>query len=802
MASEKGSSALSYWTQGVRSLGSLVKDKTTATVRMVSGTTIPLEAEHRKGESFLRTTTDIRDVVDRGDILTLPNGRSFIVSPNPHDMFTATVVSLKTPRGVNAGVNDTDTCTMTSVKRNTPLNMPRVSVPTSMDDVYSAAGSVGKGIVGMVGLGVQAASDLAASAKSYEERVRVYETPIGTLVQEAKKGAKELRLTEAAVTGTLEEVLYGLHEVPGCVVTLHHDSSYAETSTSLVDVLNRGDAIMIDGEAFKVSNNPAKRFHATQLPLNHPRTKTSSAEARPIYRANDTEVCIRVPNCMVSLDQHTTQVKFLMTSPTLPPGTDVIIGGERYQIAHSPSVVSPSRQGDSVENVPIYVPQTPVVVDECLVTLKNGDAVVDTSKSLLALVSRGDFVKIDSTVHQISSNPLKRLTASSLPLDKANTGPDVVNGRISLYQDGARILKAGDTIKLGSQTYAISDDHDAENNRVLPLASKLEQDCPAGTVVFYVGNRYVKATEKAAAAAHRAGAYKVPVGRFVCLVKGSNVLFTDGDLRGQLKKGDQIVVANQSFVVSPNPTDLYARDCIALDRRYEGPSLRLADTDLGHVVAFERGSTECKVDRDMTDKVHRGDVLVICGEEYMLADVSPFSLKTTAARAKESAYATPTVVPDCLVSLAQGSKYAETSSNVSHRIKRGDRVVIGNEIYRVSTNVFYRFTADHVPLDTERVGESVEMDDLQVAAYDGDRSIRSASLDFSIYKLGDRVADIKDDLQKRDLLTKTQKTTDAIGEKMRPGAEKVVASAAMASEKIKDAAGMAYAKAFGATVLK
>ncbi|RHY31477.1 hypothetical protein DYB32_003460 [Aphanomyces invadans] len=277
--------------------------------------------------------------------------------------------------------------------------MPRVSVPTSMDDVYSAAGSVGKGIVGMVGLGVQAASDLAASAKSYEERVRVYETPIGTLVQEAKKGAKgscavllfcralmgmttlELRLTEAAVTGTLEEVLYGLHEVPGCVVTLHHDSSYAETSTSLVDVLNRGDAIMIDGEAFKVSNNPAKRFHATQLPLNHPRTKTSS-----------------VPNCMVSLDQHTTQVKFLMTSPTLPPGTDVIIGGERYQIAHSPSVVSPSRQGDSVENVPIYVPQTPVVVDECLVTLKNGDAVVDTSKSLLALVSRGDFVVRDALV--------------------------------------------------------------------------------------------------------------------------------------------------------------------------------------------------------------------------------------------------------------------------------------------------------------------------------------------------------------------------------------------------------------------
>ncbi|RHY55439.1 hypothetical protein DYB38_003409 [Aphanomyces astaci] len=290
----------------------------------------------------------------------------------------------------------------------------------------------------------------------------------------------------------------------------------------------------------------------------------------------------------------------------------------------------------------MYLSQTPVAVDECAVSLKQGEAVLETSKSLLALVSRGDFV--------------------------------------------------------------------------------------------------------------------APVGRFVCLVQGSNVLFTDGDLRSQLKKGDEIFIANQSFIVSPNPNDLYARDCIALDRRYEGPSLRMADTELGHVVTFERGSTECRVDCDTTEKLRQGD-------HYTLAGVTSSCLTTTSGRTKESVYATPTIVPDCLVSLNRA------------RIKRGDRVVIGGEVYRVSTNHFYRFTADQVPLDSERVGDSVDMDDLQV---------------------GDRVADLKDDLQKRDLLTKTQKTTDAIGEKMRPGAEKVAASAG----KLKDAAGVAYAKAFGATVLK
>ncbi|RQM27957.1 hypothetical protein B5M09_000877 [Aphanomyces astaci] len=520
MATDKGASGLSYWTQGVRSLGSLVKDKTTATVRKVSGTTIPVEAEHRSGESFLRTASDIRETVNRGDILTLPNGGTFVVSRNPHDMFTATVVSLKTPRGVNPGVNDNETCTMTSIKRNTPLNMPKVSVPTSMDDVYSAAGSVGKGIVGMVGLGVQAASDLAATAKSYEERVRVYEAPVGTLLQGANKGSRELRLAEVAVHGVLEEVLFGLEQIPDCVVTLAHDSSYAETTSSLVNI------------------------------------------------------------------------------PKLDPNTAVIIGGERYRLTQS--AISPCRRCDAVENGAMYLSQTPVAVDECVVSLKQGEAVLETSKSLLALVS------LDSTVYQISANPLKRLTATSLPLDKANTGPDVA-----------------------------------------------------------------------------------PVGRFVCLVQGSNVLFTDGDLRSQLKKGD----------------------------------------------------------------------------EYTLAGVTSSCLTTTSGRTKESVYATPTIVPDCLVSLKQA------------RIKRGDRVVIGGEVYRVSTNHFYRFTADQVPLDSERVGDSVDMDDLQV---------------------GDRVADLKDDLQKRDLLTKTQKTTDAIGEKMRPGAEKVAASAG----KLKDAAGVAYAKAFGATVLK
>ncbi|ETV88337.1 hypothetical protein, variant [Aphanomyces astaci] len=729
MATDKGASGLSYWTQGVRSLGSLVKDKTTATVRKVSGTTIPVEAEHRSGESFLRTASDIRETVNRGDILTLPNGGTFVVSRNPHDMFTATVVSLKTPRGVNPGVNDNETCTMTSIKRNTPLNMPKVSVPTSMDDVYSAAGSVGKGIVGMVGLGVQAASDLAATAKSYEERVRVYEAPVGTLLQGANKGSRELRLAEVAVHGVLEEVLFGLEQIPDCVVTLAHDSSYAETTSSLVNVLHRGDVITIDGEAFKVSHNPTKRFHATQLPLNHPRTKPSSAEGKPVYRATSTDVCIRVPNCLVSVATGSSHVTFHSKIPKLDPNTAVIIGGERYRLTQS--AISPCRRCDAVENGAMYLSQTPVAVDECVVSLKQGEAVLETSKSLLALVSRGDFVKVDSTVYQISANPLKRLTATSLPLDKANTGPDVVHGRLFLYQNGVRVLKAGDTIKLGSQTYAIADDHDAENNNVLALATKLDEAYPAGTAVFYVGNRYVKATEKAAAAAHRAGAYKAPVGRFVCLVQGSNVLFTDGDLRSQLKKGDEIFIANQSFIVSPNPNDLYARDCIALDRRYEGPSLRMADTELGHVVTFERGSTECRVDCDTTEKLRQGDHVTICGEEYTLAGVTSSCLTTTSGRTKESVYATPTIVPDCLVSLKQGSKYAETSSNVTARIKRGDRVVIGGEVYRVSTNHFYRFTADQVPLDSERVGDSVDMDDLQVAAYDGDRTIRTATCTYS-----------------------------------------------------------------------
>ncbi|CAK4095904.1 unnamed protein product [Aphanomyces euteiches] len=798
MASEKTS--LAYWAQGVRSLGSLVKDKTTATVRKVSGTTIPVEAEHRNGESFLRTTTDIRDKVNRGDILTFPNGDSFAVSTSPHDMFTATVITLKTTTGNDPGVNEKETCKMTSLLHNTPMNLPKVSVPTSMGDVYMAAESVGKGIVGIVGLGVQKASDLAASAKSYEESVRVYEAPIGTLVEEANKGASELRLTESTLTGALEEVLCGLEEIPDCLVSVKKDSSYAETTSSLTDILRRGDHIMIDGEAYKVSINLTKRFTATQLPLDRPRAR-ESVDATPIYKATHSEVCIRVPNCTVSLAKGSTELVFTTSVPAALHDASVVIGGERFQLDSSGTSTTQPRRGASVSGVAVFVPQTPVPLDDCQVTLQPGEAQIETSKSLLAFVSRGDFVKIGSETFHISQNPIKRLTATSLPLDRVTSITEVFEGTIAVYQNGARKLKAGDTIKLGTSTYTIAESHDGENNSVLPVVPKVQQSLPAGTAVFYVGNRYVKATEKAAAVAHRAGAYKAPVGKFLCLVQGSNVLFTDGDMRKYLKKGDEISIAGQTFIVSPDPKDLYARDCLALDRRYEGPSLRNTDCEICHVTAFERGSTDCFVDADTTEKLQAGDRLNICGEDYTITTVTPKCIAVITARSKESVYQEHTIVPDCLVSLAEGSKYAETSSNITNRIKRGDRIVIGGEIFRVSANMFNRFTADHLPLDSERVGPSVEHDDLRIAAYDGDRTIRTLSIDFNIYKHGDRMADLKDEVSKRDILTKTQQTTEAIGEKLRPGAEKVAATAAMATEKIKDAASVAYAKAFGASVL-
>ncbi|CAK4685127.1 unnamed protein product [Aphanomyces euteiches] len=716
MASEKNS--LAYWAQGVRSLGSLVKDKTTATVRKVSGTTIPVEAEHRNGESFLRTTTDIRDKVNRGDILTFPNGDSFAVSTSPHDMFTATVITLKTTTGNDPGVNEKETCKMTSLLHNTPMNLPKVSVPTSMDDVYMAAESVGKGIVGIVGLGVQKASDLAASAKSYEESVRVSTTCKGV----------------------------------GKIATLY---------------------VVIPEQV----------------------------DATPIYKATHSEVCIRVPNCTVSLAKGSTELVFTTSVPAALHDASVVIGGERFQLDSSGTSTTQPRRGASVSGVAVFVPQTPVPLDDCQVTLQPGEAQIETSKSLLAFVSRGDFVKIGSETFHISQNPIKRLTATSLPLDRVTSITEVFEGTIAVYQNGARKLKAGDTIKLGTSTYTIAESHDGENNSVLPVVPKVQQNLPAGTAVFYVGNRYVKATEKAAAVAHRAGAYKAPVGKFLCLVQGSNVLFTDGDMRKYLKKGDEISIAGQTFIVSPDPKDLYARDCLALDRRYEGPSLRNTDCEICHVTAFERGSTDCFVDADTTEKLQAGDRLNICGEDYTITTVTPKCIAVSTARSKESVYQEHTIVPDCLVSLAEGSKYAETSSNITNRIKRGDRIVIGGEIFRVSANMFNRFTADHLPLDSERVGPSVEHDDLRIAAYDGDRTIRTLSIDFNIYKHGDRMADLKDEVSKRDILTKTQQTTEAIGEKLRPGAEKVAATAAMATEKIKDAASVAYAKAFRASVL-
>ncbi|KAF0690106.1 Aste57867_18500 [Aphanomyces stellatus] len=813
MASEK--SGFAYWTSGVRSLGSMVKDKTTATVRKVSGTTISVEAEHRSGESFLRTTTDIRDKVNRGDILTFPNGDSFVISTSPNDMFSATVITLKTTSGTGPGVNENETCKMTSLLHNTPMNLPKVSVPTSMDDVLLAAESFGKGMIGLGALGVQKASDLAASAKSFEESVRIYEEPIGTLAQEEVTDSSALHLTEAAVTGPLEEVLWDLEEV--AIVSLKNDSSYVETAISLVDVLRRGDDIMIDGEAFKVSLNPAKRFHATQLPLDRPRAKESSADLVPLFRAKHRQVCIRVPNVTVSLAQGSSDLVFQGTPPLFLDDIPVLVGGERFRLRQK--AVSPARRSAGVVNVPLFVPQTPVALTDCHVTLKSGENQAETSRSLLALVSRGDFVQIGDETYHVSQNPLKRLTATTIPVEKANAGVDVVDGSISLYPNGARLLKAGDTVKVGANTYTVADHHTGESNVIVPLATRVQEVLPAGTAVFYVGNRYVKATASAAAAAHRASTYKAPVGKFVCLVQGSNVLFTDGDLRKVLKKGDQVCallsfyysttnhtaqisIAGQSFSVSPEPGDLYARDCLALDRRYDGPSLRTADCELAHVTAFERGATDCFVNANIAEKLERGDHVSICGEDYTVAGVGAAAISVSAARTKESVYAVPTTVPDVLVTLAQGSKVAETSSNVTHRIKRGDRVVIGGEVYRVSTNLFHRFTGDHMPLEMERVGPSVDLVDLQVAAYDGDRVIRAANVDFNIYKHGDRMADWKDDLHKRDLLTKTQQTTEAIGDKLRPGAEKVAAGAAVAAEKIKDAAGIAYAKAFGAAVLK
>ncbi|OQR90932.1 hypothetical protein ACHHYP_05139 [Achlya hypogyna] len=821
-----------YFAKGVRTLGNQIgtvewskhyrqaKAKADATVRKVSGTTIPLTAELRHGEAFLRTTTDMRSVLNRGDLLTMANGETYMISPDEHDAFTATIISLKSPRGYHVGVNHGESLSMTSAQHNTPITMPKVSVPTTMGGVLSAVETVGKGVVGIVGLGVQKASDLATkageSAKALEERARIYEEPMGTVAKPLAVGDRVVHVANEALqigfpNAVLEEVLCGVEEIPDCLVSLKHDSSYAETSTPLTGVLQRGDVIMIQGEQFKVSTNPARRFHATQLPLDRNRVGPS-VENVPVFVAKRSVVCIQVPNCLVSLASGAATVVFA-TAPVpewFQVGGSVIIGGESYEI--SGNVVTPARAGVSVERVPIYIPKSPTPLD-AKVTLKAGEATAETSASVLAKLKRGDMLRIGDDIYHVSTNPLKRLTATSIPLDKPNTATDVTDAPLYVYENAARVIKAGDTVKIGAETYTIVDDKNHPLTATsITLDRPIEGEVTTGMAVMFVGDRLLTASERAAAVAHRAGAYKAPVGEFISIVHGSNVLFTDGDLRRVLKRGDEITVAGQTFRIASEPGSLYAKDCMALDRRYDGPTLTKGVSKGCRITTFEKGTRKCTVDMDMTKYLKHGDRVNVCGEDYTLADVSATTLVFEASRTKDTVFAEPSLVPDCLVSLATGSKYATTTSSLVGKVARGDLVVIGGERYRVSSSIFNRFTPDQLPLETEREGPPVEMDDIFMAPYDGDLEVRlvssadssGASVEFTIYKHGDRVSDYqqsqqraaaRDELAGRAANSKRKEQWDSLQQKasskadyvrenyLAPGAEKVAGAALVAKEK-------------------
>ncbi|OQS00198.1 hypothetical protein THRCLA_06152 [Thraustotheca clavata] len=822
MAQDESASkkAAFFFAKGVRSLGNQIntvewdkyirqaKAKADATVRKVSGTTIALNAELRHGEAFLRTSTDMRSVLNRGDLLTMANGDTYMVSPDEYDAFTATIISLRTPRGYHVGVNQGDSLTMSSVQHNTPITMPKVSVPTTMGDVFSAVESVGKGVVGIVGLGVQKASDLASkageSAKAFEERARIFEEPIGTVAKPIAIGDRMVHVANESLqagfpNAVLEEVLCDLEEIPNCLVSLKHDSTYTETTSSLTNILHRGDPIVIQGEQFKVSINPARRFHATQLPLDGPRIGPS-VENVPIYVAKRTVVCIQVPHCLVSVATGSAEVTFLTTPVPgwFNVGGSVIIGGELYEIRDN--IISPPRTGISVESVPVYIPKTPTQVDT-KATLKLGESTIETTSP--TKLKRGDVLQIGDIIYHVSINPLKRLTATSIPLDKPNSTADVINGTLLLYENATRVLKCGDTIKIGDHQYTVFEDKNLPLTAItITLDHHVEQEVPAGVPILYIGDRLLTASEKAVAVAHRAGAYKAPVGEFVSLVKGSNLLFTDGDMRRILKRGDEITIVGQTFHISTDPSSLYAKDCIALDRRYDGPTLTKGVSKGCHVVSFEKGSRKCYTDIDGTSIVNHGDHVHICGEDYIVSDVTGTTITFEAARTKESVFVEPHLVPDCLVTIETGSKYATTTSSLLGKINRGDIVVIGNERHRVSTSLFTRFTADQLPLENEHIGPHVEMDDIFLAPYDGDLEIRilasndsTSNVDYTIYKHGDRVSDYQRNAGREELLrsssAKRKEQWESLSTKadyvrenfLAPGAEKVAGAAMVAKEK-------------------
>ncbi|KDO33242.1 hypothetical protein SPRG_02051 [Saprolegnia parasitica CBS 223.65] len=816
-----------YLARGVRTLGNQIgtvewdkyyrqaKAKADATVRKVSGTTVPLEAELRHGEAFLRTTADMRSVLNRGDLITMANGETYMISPDEHDAFTATVISLKSPRGYHMGINCGESLSISTVQHNTPMAMPKVSVPTTMGGVLSAVETVGKGVVGMVGLGVQKASDLATmageSAKAFEERARIFEEPIGTVAKPMAVGDRVVHVANETLqlgfpNAVLEEVLCGLEEIPDCVVSLKHDSSYAETSSALMATLNRGDTIVIQGEQFKVSSNPARRFHATQLPLDRNRVGPS-VEQVPVFVAKRSIVCIQVPNCLVSLASGATTVEFLQTPPPayFRVGGSVVIGGETYEIRDN--VVTPPRSGISVTSVPVYIPKTPTPL-EGTGTLKTGESTLETSANIMAKVKRGDMLQIGDDIYHVSTNPLKRLSATSIPLDKPNMAADVVHAPVLLYENAARVLKPGDSIKIGDHLFTVANEKDLPLTATsIPLDRFVETEIPAGVAVQFIGDRFLTASEKAAAVAHRAGAYKAPVGEFISIVRGSNVLFTDGDLRRLLKRGDEITIVGEVFHISTEPGSLYAKDCMALDRRYDGPTLTKGVSKGCHVITFEKGSRKCTVDVDATAYLAHGDRVHVCGEDYIISEVNGPSVTFETTRTKDSVFATPSLVPDCLVSLPTGSKYATTTSSLLGKVARGDVVMIGDETYRVSSLFFMRFTADQLPLESARLGPPVEMDDLYMAPYEGDLDVRvvassdaSRNVDYTIYKHGDRVTDYqssaaRDEIANRASSTKRKEQWTSLHQKasskadyvretyLAPGAEKVAGAALVAKEK-------------------
>jgi len=91
-----------------------------------------------------------------------------------------------------------------------------------------------------------------------------------------------------------------------------------------------------------------------------------------------------------------------------------------------------------------------------------------------------------------------------------------VNGSISVLKGigsnhtQQRKLRRGDQIKIGSRIYTISMDETRQfDAKIIPLSEPIEDDIISPSRVYYVGDRFVEASEKTVAVAQRAGAYKV-----------------------------------------------------------------------------------------------------------------------------------------------------------------------------------------------------------------------------------------------------------------------------------------------------